>query len=238
MVIIPAVDLWEGKVVRLFKGDPARSTVYSDNPVETAKKWKQQGAKLLHVVDLSAALGKRDNFEVIERIIKESGVEIEVGGGIRTKEKAEKLISLGAKRIIIGTKGLDKDFLKSLLESLGSDKVAVSVDTAGSEVAIRGWQEKSSVKALDLIKSLRDEGLKWLIYTDISRDGTMEGVDLSRVRELSSFEDLNIIFGGGVSYPEDIIRIKQKTPFIWGVITGKALYEGKIDLRKINIDNF
>jgi len=233
MIIIPAVDLWEGKVVRLFKGDPSRSTVYSDDPVGTAKKWKEQGAKFLHIVDLSAALGKKDNLEVIERIIKESGAEIEVGGGIRDKEKAQKLISLGAKRIIIGTKGLDKDFLKDLLNSLGPDKVAVSVDAAGEEVAVKGWKEKSDIKALDFIKSLQDEGLKFLIYTDISRDGTLEGVDLSRVKELAKFKDLNITFGGGVSYPEDIIKIKKEAPFLWGLIIGKALYEGNISLKKV-----
>ncbi|MFH1505154.1 MAG: 1-(5-phosphoribosyl)-5-[(5-phosphoribosylamino)methylideneamino]imidazole-4-carboxamide isomerase [Candidatus Omnitrophota bacterium] len=237
MKIIPAVDLWEGKVVRLLKGDPKCSTVYSDDPVGIARKWKNQGAGFLHIVDLSAALGGKDNFEIIGRILKEPGVRAEVGGGIRSLEKAEKIISLGAERVIVGTKGLDKDFLKRLLKLLGPDRIAVSVDVIDSEIAVRGWQEKSSVKALDFIKYLEDEGLKWVIYTDICRDGTLEGVDVSRAKKMFSFRNLNITFGGGISCMEDIKKIKQEAPFIWGIITGKALYEGKIDLTKINIDN-
>jgi len=238
MKIIPAVDLWEGKVVRLFKGDPARSTVYTVDPVETVRKWKEQGAKFLHLIDLSAALGQKDNLEVIERILKEVDIKIEVGGGIRAQEKAEKLISLGAERVIIGTKSLDESFLKSLLKSLGKEKVAVSVDAIDSQVAVKGWQEKQHLQALDFIRHLRKKGVKWVIYTDISRDGTLDGVDLSKVKELSSFKGLSIIFGGGVSSIDDLKKIKRQAPFLWGVITGKALYEGNIDLKKINVDNF
>jgi len=233
MVIIPAIDLWNGEVVRLLRGDPALSTVYSKNPVEVAKKWKSQGAEILHLVDLSAALGQKDNLEVISKILEEVDIKIEVGGGIRDQKKAEKLISLGAERVIVGTKSLDGSFLKKLIKSLGRDKVAVGADVINSQIAVRGWQEKTSFEILDFIKYLKDKGVKWVIYTDISRDGTLEGVNLEQIEKLSVFEDLNIIISGGVSSLNDLKDIKQKAPFVWGVIVGKALYEGKINLETV-----
>ena len=244
MLVIPAIDLWEGKVVRLLKGNPADSTVYSDNPLQVAGEWKAKGVELLHLVDLSAALGQEDNSRVIAKILEEIDIKIEVGGGIRDIKKAKKLISLGAQRIIVGTKSLEGKFLKDLIRAVGVERIAVSVDAIGSKVAVKGWQEKTSLEALDFIKSLIGKGIKWIIYTDISRDGTLEGLNLEPVKEFSSFSakggsasggrGANIIISGGVSSPEDIKKIKEETPFIWGVIVGKALYEGRIDLENIN----
>lgn len=232
MLVIPAIDLWEGKVVRLLRGNPADSTVYSDNPLQVARDFKAKGAKFLHLVDLSAALGQEDNLEIIADILNEVDIKVEVGGGIRDIKKAKKLVSLGASRIIVGTKGLEDTFLKDLIRAIGVKRVVVSVDTIGSRVAVKGWQEKTSLEALDFIKSLVAKGIKWIIYTDISRDGTLEGLDLEPIKEFSLFKKANIIVSGGVSSPEDIKRIKEDTPFIWGVIVGKALYEGRIDLAK------
>ncbi len=238
MLVIPAIDLWEGKVVRLLKGNPADSTVYSDNPLQVAGEWKRKGAELLHLVDLSAALGQEDNSRIIAKILEEVDIKVEVGGGIRDTEKAKELISLGAQRIIVGTKSLEDKFLKDLIRTVGLERVAVSVDTIGSKVAVKGWQEKTSLEAIDFIKSLTEKGVKWIIYTDISRDGTLEGLNLEPVKEFSSFSaparETNIIISGGVSSPQDIKKIKEETPFIWGVIVGKALYEGRIDLKNIN----
>jgi len=234
MLVIPAIDLWEGKVVRLLKGNPADSTVYSNDPLQVARDWKRKGAGLLHLVDLSAALGQEDNSEIIAKILEEVDIKVEVGGGIRDIEKAKKLISLGAVRIIVGTKGLEDKFLKDLIRAVGLERIAVSVDAIGSQVAVKGWQEKTSLEALDFIKSLVERGIKWIIYTDISRDGTLEGLNLEPVKEFSSFKKANIIVSGGVSSPEDIKRIKEETPFIWGVIVGKAFYEGRIDSESIN----
>jgi len=242
MLVIPAIDLWEGKIVRLLKGNPADSTVYSDNPLRVAGEWKAKGAELLHLVDLSAALGQEDNSDIIAKILGEVDIKVEVGGGIRDIARAKKLISLGAQRIIVGTKSLEGKFLKDLIRAVGVERIAVSVDTIGSKVAVKGWQEKTSLEALDFIKSLIEKGIKWIIYTDISRDGTLEGLNLEPVKEFSSFSargatksgEVNIIISGGVSSPEDIKRIKEETPFIWGVIVGKALYEGRIDLENIN----
>ena len=234
MLVIPAIDLWEGKVVRLLKGNPADATVYSNDPIQVAKEFKAKGVEFLHLVDLSAALGQEDNLEIIGKILKEIDIKVEVGGGIRDIEKAKKLISLGAERIIVGTKSLEDKFLKDLIRAVGVDKIAVSVDAIDSRVAVKGWQEKSSFEVLDFIKSVIKKGIKWVIYTDISRDGTLEGLNLEPIKEFSSFKKANIIVSGGVSSLEDINKIKEKTPFVWGVIVGKAIYEGRIDLENVN----
>lgn len=231
MVIIPAIDLWEGKVVRLKKGDPAQSTVYSDDPLETARKWAREGAELLHLVDLSAALGGKDNLNIIKTIIKEKIIKVEVGGGIRSLAKARELIDCGARRIIIGTKSLDEEFLKEMIISFGSDKVAGGVDLVDGCVAVEGWQKKTALNGIDFISHLRAQGVKWVICTDISRDGTLSGVNLKEILGFSDFGDMNFIVSGGVSSLDDLNKIKEKAPFVWGVIVGKALYEKKLDLK-------
>lgn len=238
MLIIPAIDLWKGSVVRLLRGNPVDSVVYSHDPLRVALEWREKGAELIHLVDLSAALGQEDNSEIIAEIIKKSGLKVEVGGGIRDIERAKQLISLGAERIIVGTKGLEDKFLKGLIKAIGVDKIAVSVDTINSQVAVKGWQEKTSFKSADFIESLIARGIKWIIYTDISRDGTLQGLNLGPVKEFSPFftenDSANIIISGGVSSPEDIKEIAKETPFIWGVIVGKALYEGRVNLENLN----
>ena len=230
MKIIPAIDLLDGKVVRLTKGDPSFSKVYSNNPVDIARRYKNQGAEYLHIVDLSAALDRGDNSDIIKLILKAVDIRIEVGGGIRDKEKAKEFVSLGAQRIIVGTKSLDENFLEDLRQSIGSDKLAVSADIIDSHVAVSGWQEKSSYKIIDFIEYIKDLGIKWLIYTDISRDGTLEGINIEDIKKISSFEGLNVIISGGISSVDDLKKIKKEAPSVWGVIIGKALYEDKIDL--------
>lgn len=230
MLIIPAIDLYNGKVVRFIKGDPTRSTIYSDNPLSIARKWQDEGAKILHVVDLSAALGESDNVSIIEHIIKEINIDVEVGGGIRNVEKALTLKAFGAKRIIVGTKSLDDNFLTELLYALGKDGLAVSVDTKDGFVATKGWQETSKLKPIEFIEKLTSLGIKWVIYTDISKDGTLEGLNFKALKELSAFKGINFIASGGVSGISDLKKVKEEVPFIWGVISGKALYDGKLSL--------
>ncbi|UCC94856.1 MAG: 1-(5-phosphoribosyl)-5-[(5-phosphoribosylamino)methylideneamino]imidazole-4-carboxamide isomerase [Candidatus Omnitrophota bacterium] len=230
MLIIPAIDLYKGKVVRLTRGKASASKVYSNNPLQVVQCWQEQGAELLHVVDLSAALGEGDNRSIIKEIIKEANVDIEVGGGIRSIERAQEFISLGAKRVVVGTKGFDDDFLSRLIAEIGSEKVAVGVDVRDSYVAVEGWRRGTKTKGLDFIVSLCQKGIKWIIYTDISRDGTLQGADEAKTKELSLFKDINLIFSGGISSLDDLRKIKKNAPFIWGVIIGKALYERKIDL--------
>lgn len=234
MVIIPAIDLYQGKVVRLTKGDPRQAKVYSDNPVETARKWEKEGARLIHLVDLSSALGQGDNLVSIKEIIKSIKIAVEVGGGIRDIKKAKDLISSGAQRVIIGTKGLEKGFIENALKVLGKDRVAVSADIDGAYVAARGWQEKTTVKYSDFMTDLEDKGVRWVIYTDISRDGTLSGVNLGNLKQLSVYKKFNLIISGGISSVEDIENIKRELPFVWGVIAGKALYEGKFTISEAN----
>jgi len=232
MIVIPAIDLLQGKVVRLVKGDPARSTVYSDNPPAVAKQWQDKGARLIHVVDLDAALGRGDNSAVIKDILSAVKVKVQVGGGVRSLEKAEELISWGAQRVVIGTKSLDSVFLEAMLDSLGAEKVAVGVDVIEGMVAVQGWQKKTAVKGGAFIKHLEEMGVEWVICTDISRDGTLGGINLGVIKEFSASSSMNFIASGGVSCLEDIEKIKKQAPAVWGVIVGKALYDGRVILSK------
>jgi phosphoribosylformimino-5-aminoimidazole carboxamide ribotide isomerase len=230
MQIIPAIDLYNGKVVRFVKGDPTRSTIYSDNPLSVARRWQDDGAKVLHIVDLSAALGESDNADIVEHITREIDIDVEVGGGIRNIETALRFKNAGAKRIIVGTKSLEDNFLKELLSALGQDKLAVSVDIKEGFVATKGWQEKSKLKPIEFIEKLVALGIKWVIYTDISKDGTLEGLNFKALKELSVFKGINFIASGGVSGISDLKKVKEELPFVWGIISGKALYDGKLSL--------
>jgi phosphoribosylformimino-5-aminoimidazole carboxamide ribotide isomerase len=231
MIIIPAIDLYQKKVVRLTKGNETNCKVYADNPISVAKKWKDQGAKWLHLIDLSAAFSKGDNQEIIENIIKKVDISVEVGGGIRSLEKIEQLISIGAKRLILGTKGTDPDFLKKALKIAG-DKIAVAVDEKRGKVAISGWQESINLSIAEYLNYLKKQGIKWVIYTDISRDGTLEGFNLDRIKQISQDYQLNLIFSGGVSSLDDIKKLRKVVPQAAGVIVGKALYEKKFSLEE------
>ena len=230
MILLPAIDLYKGKVVRLTKGDPEQSKVYSDDPVAIAKDLEAKGAEYIHIVDLSAALCEGDNLQIIKDILKQARVKIQVGGGIRSIEKAKELIASGVERIIIGTKGLDEDFLNELIKEVGREKIAVGVDVIDSCMAVEGWKKRTDFNGIDFIAYLQLKGIKWIIYTDISRDGTLSGVNYKEIEKLALYKDLNIILAGGISCIEDLKKINEKAPFIWGVISGKAIYESKLDL--------
>ncbi|MFH1772218.1 MAG: 1-(5-phosphoribosyl)-5-[(5-phosphoribosylamino)methylideneamino] imidazole-4-carboxamide isomerase [Candidatus Omnitrophota bacterium] len=230
MKVIPAIDLLDGKVVRLTKGKKDQCTVYSHEPKAVAQKFKDLGVKLLHVVDLSAAFGEGDNEELIKDIIG-TGVKVEVGGGIRTIDKAKRILDLGAERIVIGTKALDDEFLSQALLDFSSS-LMVSVDILEGRFMKAGWKEKSTYGFIEFAGYLLDKGVEWLIYTDISRDGTLSGPDFQGIKELSNFNRMRFIAAGGISSLDDLKRIYDELPFIWGVITGKAIYEGKIDLKE------
>ncbi|MDD5069905.1 MAG: 1-(5-phosphoribosyl)-5-[(5-phosphoribosylamino)methylideneamino]imidazole-4-carboxamide isomerase [Candidatus Omnitrophica bacterium] len=230
MLIIPAIDLYKGKVVRLVKGDPEKTTVYSDSPLEIALKWKAAGAKLLHLVDLSAAFGEGDHIGVIKEIIKKVDIDVELGGGIRDIVTCQRLLGLGVKRLIIGTKAKDDLFLTELLANVDPDRIAVGVDVLNSNLAVSGWKEQTDLKGADFIRYLWRRGIKWIIYTDISRDGTLTGPNLEQAKEFFAYPDVNFILSGGVSSLDDLKLVKSQLPQIYGVITGKAIYEGKFDL--------
>jgi phosphoribosylformimino-5-aminoimidazole carboxamide ribotide isomerase len=228
MLVIPAIDLLGGSVVRLYKGDKSKSTVYSQFPYMVAERWKNSGAQLLHVVDLDAAFGKGDNLKIISGLAM-AGIPIQVGGGIRSLEKAAQLFDAGVERIVIGTKAVDGQFLESLVLKY-KDKVAVGVDVVDGNVAISGWQEKTAYNFIEFVEYLVERGVRWIIYTDVSRDGTLSGVDVEGSSKLKMFDDVNFIISGGVGSSEDLLKIKEKLFFAKGVIVGKALYENKVDL--------
>ena len=231
MLIIPAIDLLEEKVVRLCKGKKDSCKVYSTDPAKIAQQWKNKGAGLLHIVDLDAAFGQGDNLEIIRHIVQ-LGIDIQIGGGIRDFEKFAKVLSLGVKRIIISTKAMDKAFLDTAVQSYPVDSLGVSVDVLGTKIMKAGWQEKTNYNFLDFVDYLCNKGIKWIIYTDINRDGTLSGINIENIKKLNKFHTVNFVISGGISSLDNIIAIKKEAPFVKGIIIGKALYENCIDLQE------
>lgn len=231
MRLFPAIDLFQEKAVRLFQGDYDQMTVYSDDPVEVAKHFQSLGANSLHLVDLEGAkLGTTSNFPVIRRILEETDLFTEVGGGIRNMETVESYLSLGVDRVILGTAAVtDESFLMEALNKYG-EKIAVGVDLKDGYVAIRGWTEKSAVTALDFFSRMEKLRVKSIICTDISKDGAMQGPNKQLYSELSAKFDLDIIASGGVSSLEDICALKEMG--LYGAIIGKAYYTGAVDLQQ------
>lgn len=229
MNIFPAIDLYEGKAVRLFKGDYSQMTVYSDNPVEIALDFKRAGASFMHVVDLEGAkTGQTPNLETIKKLIAATDMFVEVGGGIRSIEVIEKYVEAGVGRVILGTAALtDREFLLSAIEKFG-EKIAVGVDIKDGFVAIKGWTEKSERDAIDFCRELDSLGVKTIISTDISKDGAMQGANHELYKTLSEEVGLQIIASGGVSSIDDVKRLTKMN--LYGAIIGKAYYTGAIDL--------
>ena len=231
MNIIPAIDLIDGKAVRLQKGDYNKVTVYSDSPEKVAKYFYDCGARYLHVVDLDGAKsGKADNFETIKRIVDAADLSVEVGGGIRSLDIVKKYVDIGVDRIILGTAAItDPDFLKEAVTLYG-DRITVGVDIKDGMVAIKGWTEVSAVSCEDFCRQLEELGVSSVICTDISKDGMMSGTNLELYKGLNRDFSINIIASGGVSTLDDIRALKEMDVF--GAILGKALYTGAIDLKE------
>lgn len=231
MNIFPAIDLYEHKAVRLFKGDYAEMTVYSDNPVEIARDFEAKGAKFIHIVDLEGAKnGDTPNFDTVKEIAQNTGLFCEIGGGIRSLDTVEKYLNAGLDRVILGTAAVtDEEFLRAAVEKYG-DKIAVGVDIKDGFVAVKGWTEKSEYSCFDFCEKMRKIGVKTLICTDISRDGAMKGTNRQLYKELSEKFDMNITASGGVSSIEDIKALRSLN--LYGAIIGKAYYIGAIDLKE------
>jgi len=232
MLIIPAIDLRGGKVVRLFQGKFNCQKIYSCDPVKVAKHWARQGAKFLHIVDLDgASSGVSKNLDVLEKIIAEVGMPFEFGGGIRSIQAISKLLKLGAQRVVLGTKAAtDLEFLKQAWKKFG-ERIIVSIDAKDGLVLIKGWNRPASKGALDFAKELKKIGFKQLIYTDISKAGTLAGPNILAIKELLKATGLNVIASGGVSGLKDLLKLnKLKKQGLSGVIIGKALYEGRFTL--------
>ncbi len=231
MIIFPAIDLYDGKAVRLFKGDYNRMTVYSENPPEIALDFKSKGATAIHIVDLEGAKdGTTPNFKNVVAIKKESGLFCEIGGGIRTMDTVNKYISAGLDRVILGTSAVENEvFLIEAVKKHGS-KIAVGVDIKDGFVAVKGWLEKSEYNAFEFCKRMQDIGVKTLICTDISKDGALQGTNLELYKKLSEQFDVDITASGGVSTIDDIKNLRKMN--MYAAIVGKAYYTGAIDLSK------
>ena len=231
MIILPAIDLIDGKAVRLLKGDYSKMTVYSERPQEVAADFKACGAKWIHIVDLEGAkTGGTPNIETIKGLIASSGLKAEVGGGIRNMKTVEAYAMAEVSRVVLGTAAVnDPEFLKEAVIHFGP-MISVGVDIKDGYVAIKGWTEKSSYKAMDFCKMMQDIGVKTLICTDISKDGAMKGTNRKLYKELSAALSVDLVASGGVSSMDDVKALKESG--IYGAIIGKACYTGAIDLRE------
>ena len=229
MKVIPAIDLMNGQVVRLYKGDPKQKTIYSDNPIEIAKKWEKNGADMLHIVDLDATLGMGSNLSIIKKIIENVSVPVEVAGGLRDESIVMDTAQIST-RVVLGTLAFkDKNTLQKLLENLGPKKIVISVDHKDGEIVIHGWQEGIGVKLIDAIKDFLAMGFSEFLLTNVNRDGTLEGPDLKFLEQACQL-NANVIASGGISNIKDVQDVKEKNSF--GVILGKALYENKISIEE------
>ena len=231
MIIFPAIDLYEGAAVRLFKGDYAQKTVYSNDPAAVALDFKKSGATHIHLVDLEGAKsGETPNFDTVCKIKKQSGLFCEIGGGIRDMDTVEKYVQSGLDRVILGTAAVENtDFVKNAVERF-SDKIAVGIDIKDGLVAIKGWTEKSQLNAFDFCESMQKIGVKTVICTDISKDGALNGTNRELYSELSNRFSINIVASGGVSTIDDISALRKMN--LYGAIIGKAYYTGAIDLKR------
>jgi phosphoribosylformimino-5-aminoimidazole carboxamide ribotide isomerase len=228
--VIPAVDILDGKCVRLFQGKFDAETVYSDSPLEAARKWINLGTKWMHLVDLNGAkTGFQENLEIIREIIESFKINFEVSGGVRSVETIEFLLGCGAKRVIVGTRSVvDKRFVKSIAEKFGN-RIAVGVDASGGRVATDGWTHVTDIEAKTFAKDLEDMGVRTIIFTDTSRDGALKGPNFEAIKDLASSIKIPVIASGGISSLDDIKKVKN-IEGVEGCIIGKALYEGKFSL--------
>ena len=231
MIIFPAIDLYEGKAVRLYKGDYTQMTVYSDHPEEVARDFAARGATHAHLVDLEGAKsGTTPNLDTVLRIKEAAGLFCEIGGGIRSMETVKTYLSAGLDRVILGTAAVEEpEFLRKAVDAYG-EQIAVGVDVRDGYVAIKGWMEKSALRFMDFCREMENIGVKTLICTDISRDGAMRGTNREMYRQLSESLGLQITASGGVSSLEDVESLRKMN--LYGAIIGKAYYTGDIDLKK------
>ncbi|MGB3788479.1 MAG: 1-(5-phosphoribosyl)-5-[(5-phosphoribosylamino)methylideneamino]imidazole-4-carboxamide isomerase [Phormidesmis sp.] len=233
MDVIPAIDLLEGRCVRLFQGDYEQSQVFNDSPVEVAKRWEAEGATRLHLVDLDGAkAGKPENWQAIKAIIEAVSLPIQVGGGLRDADRVAALFDLGVQYAILGTAAVENPDLVGELSAQFPGRIIVGVDAREGKVATRGWLETSEVMAVELAKRMEEQGAAAIVYTDIKRDGTMKGPNLEALRELATAIKTPVIASGGVSSVSDLMSLLSLVPSgVSGVIVGKALYTGAVSLK-------
>jgi len=235
MIVIPAIDLRNGKCVRLLQGRADAETIFSDDPVATALRWQSKGAEFLHVVDLDGAFtGVQKNLDVVRQIANAIDIPVEIGGGIRDQEAVERVLKAGVCRAIIGTSALkNPEFAAAMCREYG-DKIAVGIDAKDGMVATQGWTEVGQKAAAEFAVEMEEAGVKTIIYTDIKRDGMLTGTNIEATRKMAeAVRNVDIIASGGVSSLQDIINLKPLEPLgVVGVITGKAIYTGALDLEE------
>ncbi|MBN2453553.1 MAG: 1-(5-phosphoribosyl)-5-[(5-phosphoribosylamino)methylideneamino]imidazole-4-carboxamide isomerase [Candidatus Omnitrophica bacterium] len=231
MIAIPAIDIRGGKVVRLSQGEYSRQTIYAGSPLETAKKWASFGVEMIHIVDLDGALeGGTRNLDIIGEIARSIKPKIELGGGLRSEASIEKAIAAGIDRVVIGTKALNGEFLDSMVKKFG-ERIVAGIDARSGVVCTKGWVEKTKLTAIELARRIADAGVRTINYTDITRDGMLEGPNIDSLKGLLAATKLDVVAAGGVSNTEDLIKLKAlENKGLKGVIIGKALYEGRLDL--------
>ena len=233
MKIIPAIDLMEGEVVRLYKGNPSKKTVYSDNPLEVAKKWESAGADMIHLVDLDATLGIGSNFEVLRNVAKSVKIPVQVAGGLRNEKIIESALEF-AQRAVIGTLAFkDKTALGKLLTRYDNEKLVISVDHNDGLIVVNGWQQTTKISLIDAVTEFIEMGFSEYLSTSIVRDGTLQGPDLKPLQKINEISKINLIVSGGISNIEDVMKVKKLNPF--GVILGKALYENQISIEEAKL---
>ncbi|HWL51439.1 MAG TPA: 1-(5-phosphoribosyl)-5-[(5-phosphoribosylamino)methylideneamino]imidazole-4-carboxamide isomerase [Chthoniobacteraceae bacterium] len=234
MILLPAIDLMDGQVVRLRQGKASEKTVYSDDPAAFAKKWVEEGGDYLHIVDLDAAFtGISRNLDAVEAICRHAGIPCELGGGMRSEEAIARAFELGVSRVVIGTRAAESiDFVAAMVQKFGGERIAVGIDARNGEVSVKGWTEGSGVKARDLALAVEAAGAGTIIYTDIATDGMLEGPNFAEMEALLGLLKCQLIASGGVSSAEDVVRLAGLEG-LYGTIIGKALYDKLIDLPKL-----
>ncbi len=239
MTIYPAIDLRNGRCVRLFQGKADQETVYYQNPADPARSWKNSGADHLHVVDLDGAFaGASANLDAVRSILQVEGLKVQLGGGMRDESAIEKALDLGLSRVIIGTRACEEpEWIGSLIEKFGGDKIVVGIDAKDGLVATKGWVETTETEAVELAKNLQSMGLRWIIHTDVATDGAMKGPNLEAQKKMAdAVPDCQVIASGGVTKETDVDDLRSLStdhPNLEGVIIGKALYEGTVRLQNL-----
>jgi phosphoribosylformimino-5-aminoimidazole carboxamide ribotide isomerase len=234
MLIIPAIDIKDGRCVRLFQGEMDKETIYFDHPIDAARHWVKEGATFIHVVDLNGAVeGRPVHTREVEAICKETTLSVELGGGLRSAASVKAALDLGVSRVVVGTAAYDnQEFLRALCKQF-PERIVVGLDARGGKVAVKGWKETTSMDAVDLAKRCAADGASRIIYTDISRDGTREGVNVEETLRLARSVSIPVIASGGVATLEDIRRLLPLAAHgVEGVIVGRALYNGSFKLKE------
>ena len=235
MKIIPAIDLMDGKVVRLYKGNPKNKTIYSDNPIDIAKKWESSGADIIHIVDLDATLGSGENFKTIQEISKNISIPLQVAGGLRSEEKISEVLDF-ASRAVIGTIAMQlkeseqNNILGDFIQTFGHERIVISIDHIDGKIVTHGWQNNTGIDLYEATNEFIKYGFTEFLSTNVSKDGTLEGPDTKSLKKICEIENCNAIASGGISKIQDIHDVNEINPF--GVILGKALYEGLVSIEE------